>query len=100
MLIDMETESTEDTETHLKQTFIINTDLKMGAGKIAVQVGHGAVLYTEYVYDRYGSKYQQVNGSVRDSAYRHVDTDIILSRYIHWRACEVKPIGIVNGSRI
>ena len=31
----------------LKQTFLINTDLKMGKGKIAVQVAHGEVFYME-----------------------------------------------------
>jgi len=31
----------------LKQVFIVNKDLKMGTGKIAVQVAHGEVLYME-----------------------------------------------------
>lgn len=31
----------------LKQTFIINSDLDMGKGKIAVQVAHGEVYYME-----------------------------------------------------
>lgn len=35
----------------LKQTFLINTDLKMRKGKIAVQVAHGEVLYMNFVYD-------------------------------------------------
>ena len=29
----------------LKQIYIVNKDLKMGKGKIAAQVGHGAILY-------------------------------------------------------
>ena len=32
----------------LKQVFIINSDLKMGKGKIAVQVAHGEVIYGTY----------------------------------------------------
>ncbi len=31
----------------LKQTFIVNSDLKMGKGKIAGQVGHALVFYME-----------------------------------------------------
>ena len=33
----------------LKQVFIVNNDLKMGKGKIAVQVAHGEVFYVEEV---------------------------------------------------
>jgi PTH2 family peptidyl-tRNA hydrolase len=33
----------------LKQYYLINTDLKMGKGKIAVQVAHGIVIYMETV---------------------------------------------------
>lgn len=33
----------------LKQTFIINKDLKMGVGKISVQIAHGEVMYMEMV---------------------------------------------------
>jgi len=33
----------------LKQVFIINTDLDMGKGKIAVQVAHGEVFYMERI---------------------------------------------------
>ena len=36
----------------LKQVFIINKDLKMGKGKIAVQVAHGEVFYMRTIYDR------------------------------------------------
>ena len=35
----------------LKQVFIINSDLKMGKGKIAVQVAHGEVFYMELAFD-------------------------------------------------
>ncbi len=38
----------------LKQVFIVNSDLSMGKGKIAVQVAHGEVLYMEHVlYDHF-----------------------------------------------
>lgn len=33
----------------LKQVYIINDDLKMGKGKIAVQVAHGAIHYMSYL---------------------------------------------------
>lgn len=33
----------------LKQTFIINSDLDMGKGKVAVQVAHGEVFYMERI---------------------------------------------------
>ena len=36
----------------LKQTFLINTNLKMGKGKIAVQVAHGEVFYMNAIHDR------------------------------------------------
>ena len=43
----------------LKQTFLINTDLKMGKGKIAVQVAHGEVFYMmeKYTGHQYGQLY-------------------------------------------
>lgn len=37
--------------TH-KQVFIINSDLKMSCGKMAVQVAHGEVLYMELISER------------------------------------------------
>ncbi len=33
-----------------KQIFLINKDLKMGVGKVAVQVAHGEVLYMENLF--------------------------------------------------
>ena len=36
----------------LKQTFLINTDLKMRKGKIAVQVAHGEIFYTNAIHNR------------------------------------------------
>jgi PTH2 family peptidyl-tRNA hydrolase len=39
----------------LKQIFIINKDLKMTSGKIAVQVAHGEVLYIEMTNSIYSS---------------------------------------------
>ena len=43
----------------LKQTFLINTDLKMRKGKIAVQVAHGEVFYMmeKYTGHQYGQLY-------------------------------------------
>jgi len=35
-----------------KQIFIINSDLKMSAGKIAVQTAHGATYYMQHVCDK------------------------------------------------
>lgn len=37
----------------LKQAFIVNSDLNMGKGKIAVQVGHGEVLYMDDIIYEY-----------------------------------------------
>lgn len=37
----------------LKQVFIVNSDLKMGKGKIAVQVAHGEVFYMSEINDRF-----------------------------------------------
>ncbi|KAM4021679.1 putative peptidyl-tRNA hydrolase 2 [Anomaloglossus baeobatrachus] len=34
---------TDDDDTYFKMVFVVNTDLSMGVGKIAAQVGHGAV---------------------------------------------------------
>jgi PTH2 family peptidyl-tRNA hydrolase len=67
----------------LKQTFIINSDLDMGKGKIAVQVAHGEVLYMEYIqflivkFDEEGP-------------------DNVLVRYLDWRAGEIEPIGMMK----
>jgi len=37
----------------LKQVFLINTDLKMDKGKIAVQVAHGEVIYMQEIMIRF-----------------------------------------------
>lgn len=34
-----------------KQVFVINSDLDMGKGKIAVQVAHGEVFYLNHMFD-------------------------------------------------
>ena len=39
-----------------KQIFIINSDLKMSAGKIAVQVAHGEVYYMDYAHAHLGTE--------------------------------------------
>ena len=36
----------------LKQYFLINKDLKMGTGKIAVQIAHGEVMYMQKVMSK------------------------------------------------
>lgn len=39
-----------------KQVFMINTDLDMGKGKIAVQIAHGEVYYMETIMNLYSFK--------------------------------------------
>ena len=41
----------------LKQIFVINQDLKMGKGKIAVQVAHGEVYYMNTLMSRFSDDY-------------------------------------------
>ena len=62
----------------LKQTFLINTNLKMDKGKIVVQVSHGTVMYME-----------KVTG---------LDADAWMQeRYITWRAeTPEDPIGMMK----
>lgn len=51
----------------LKQAFIINSDLKMGAGKVGVQTAHGATLYMNHVCD-----------------HGHSSEDEIYARFLKW----------------
>ena len=52
----------------LKQTFLINTDLKMRKGKIAVQVAHGEVFYMmeRYSGHQYGKLYDNFINWTKD----------------------------------
>jgi len=43
----------------LKQVFIINNDLKMGKGKIAVQVAHGEVEYMNMLLGIHNRSHQK-----------------------------------------
>jgi len=64
--------------TNYKQIFIINNDLKMGKGKIAVQCCHGEVLFLECVFElRYHIK-------------------AIDEKYDAWRQENIKPIGTMT----
>jgi PTH2 family peptidyl-tRNA hydrolase len=62
----------------LKQIFLINTDLKMDKGKIAVQVSHGTIMYIEAATCRCADSFME-------------------ERYHDWRA-ETKedPIGMMK----
>jgi PTH2 family peptidyl-tRNA hydrolase len=64
-----------------KQVFLINTDLKMSVGKIAVQVAHGEVIYMYAWYDercRFGFSH-------------------LKDRYDFWRAATSEdPIGMMK----
>lgn len=65
-----------------KQVFLINKDLKMSSGKIAVQVAHGEVIYMEKVMLEY--RYTNIKSSCD-----------FMSRYYGWRAeTEEDPIGM------
>ena len=52
----------------MKQTFIINKDLKMSKGKIAVQVAHGEVFYMEekFTGHSYGTMYDNYIDWMKD----------------------------------
>jgi len=66
----------------LQQTFIINKDLDMSKGKIAVQVAHGEVLYMEDVL------------SIPQCG-KHADSKIV-ERYFLWREKTNGPIGMMK----
>lgn len=69
----------------MKQIFIINKDLKMGVGKIAVQVAHGEVLYMEKIHDIMSDWFNIETGDDK----KH-------DSYIKWRNFDVKPIGTMT----
>jgi PTH2 family peptidyl-tRNA hydrolase len=56
----------------LKQVFIINKDLDMGKGKIAVQVGHGEVIYMNYMNKVYSSGHTEFDEWMKDGVMKKV----------------------------
>lgn len=69
----------------MKQVFIVNKDLKMGVGKIAVQVAHGEVLYME-----------RIHGISRGWLDIEKGDDYRYDSYNDWRNFNVKPIGTMT----
>lgn len=59
-----------------KQVFIINQDLKMGKGKIAVQVAHGEVYYMSEIAG--GNMEKQLFGDICEH------TDKMIKNYWEW----------------
>jgi len=67
----------------LKQVFLINADLKMEKGKIAVQVAHGEVLYMDRILEHI--------------IQHHAKSEDIYVRYNKWReATEYDQIGMMK----
>jgi len=62
----------------LQQVFIVNSDLKMGKGKIAVQVAHGEVFYISHVAS--ASMEKQIFGDIQDE----IDETNMIIRYFDW----------------
>ena len=62
----------------LKQVFIINSDLKMGKGKIAVQTAHGEVNYMA----RFLSDYME--REIFDETKNEVNKTNMLEQYFDW----------------
>lgn len=58
----------------LKQVFIINKDLGMGKGKIAVQVAHGEVFYMKkkFIGHDYGTMYENYIDWMKDGLMKKV----------------------------
>ena len=58
----------------LKQVFIINKDLKMRAGKVAVQVAHGETLYMEQKFTghSYGRMYDNYIEWIKDGLMKKI----------------------------
>lgn len=66
----------------LKQMFLVNTDLKMGCGKMCAQVAHAEVLYMENV--------------MIDYADIEKPDSVFYSQYEQWKDSSVKPIGTMK----
>lgn len=58
----------------LKQTFIINSDLDMRKGKIAGQVAHGAVFYTQIAIEHSSDNAERYNRFV---SWRYEDKELM-----------------------
>ena len=58
----------------LKQVFIVNSDLKMGKGKIAIQVAHGEVFYMrkKFTGHDYGRIYENYIDWMKDGLMKKV----------------------------
>lgn len=81
----------------LKQVFIINNDLKMGKGKIAVQVAHGEVEYMNMLlgihnrsHQKFKSYYKWTDGGVMKKVVLKATEKEIMAVYyalnhLHWR---------------
>ena len=67
----------------LKQIYLINTDLKMDKGKIAIQVAHGTTMYMDKI--------------LQHIIQHHAKSDDIYVRYNNWRAItEEDDIGMMK----
>jgi PTH2 family peptidyl-tRNA hydrolase len=56
----------------LKQVFIINSDLQMGKGKIAVQAAHGEVYYMEYLNKEYSGGHTEFDAWMKDGVMKKI----------------------------
>jgi len=56
----------------LKQIFVINNDLNMGKGKLAVQVAHGEVIYMNYLNKIYSSGHTEFDAWMKDGVMKKV----------------------------
>ncbi len=59
----------------LKQVFIVNSELDMGKGKVAVQVAHGEVFYLENVFTNENSNLEKY------TKWRH-DNDNLMKKIV------------------
>ena len=71
----------------LKQVFIINNDLKMGKGKIAVQVAHGEVFYMTYLNMPYSSGHTEFEEWMKDGVMKKVVLKATEDEMWHIRDC-------------
>jgi PTH2 family peptidyl-tRNA hydrolase len=56
----------------LKQVFIINSDLQMGKGKIAVQAAHGEVYYMNYLNQSYSGGHTEFSYWMKDGIMKKI----------------------------